>query len=109
MADKDEIRLIDRRTLLQTNATIIAGMLIFLTIGQVFTYTTTRDTTFVFTIMGFGGLFTSMILCFATGEKGIRFTKNKLHKIFTGAEISFLFGVLFLFVTVIIILYAKLY
>lgn len=109
MSDNRDPPLIDRRTLLQTNATIIAGMLIFLTLSQEFGSISIRDITFVFTASGFAGIFTSMILCFATGEKGVRFTTKKLAKIFTSAEVSFLFGVLFLFVSVIITLYDKLY
>jgi len=105
----DEGQLIDRRTLLQTNATITAGMLIFLTIGHVFTYTYTRDTTFIFTVIGFACLFASMIFCFVPGNKAIHFSETKILRVFIGAEISFLFGVLFLFGTVVMVLHASLY
>ena len=105
----DEGKLVDRRTLLQTNATITAGMLIFLTIGQVFTYTYTRDTTFIFTVIGFACLFASMIFCFAPLGKKFYFSKTKFFRVFIGAEISFLFGVLFLFGTVVMVLHANLY
>ena len=102
-------QLVDRRTLLQTNATITAGMLIFLTIGQVFTDIYTRDTTFIFTVIGFACLFASMIFCFVPSNKHIPFPKKKSLRVFVGAEISFLFGVLFLFGTVVMVLLANLY
>jgi len=50
-----------------------------------------------------------MILCFATGSDGVQYTKTRLAKIFKGAEVSFLFGVLFLFVTVSMVFFASTY
>ena len=101
--------LIERRTLVQINATIIAGMLIFLTIGDFEPVPSVRDISFFFIISGFLGLFASMMLCFATGNKGIPYSSGKLSHVFNYAEISFLFGIMSLFVSVTLILYMRLY
>ena len=48
--------LIDRRTLVQINATIITGMLIFLTISDFTLNQSIRDIVFFFTLLGFASL-----------------------------------------------------
>lgn len=101
--------LIDRRTLVQINATIIAGMLIFLTIGDFDPVPSIRNLSFFFIILGFLSLFGSLMICLATGNKGIPYSSGKLSHVFNYAEISFLVGIMSLFVSVTLILYMKLY
>jgi len=101
--------LIDRRTLVQINATIIAGMLIFLTIGDFNLNPSLRDSTFFFTVLGFALLCISMMICFATGNKGIPYSDGKLSHVFNYAEIAFLAGIMCLFTVVALILHMRLY
>ena len=101
--------LVDRRILVQINATIIAGMLIFLTVGDFQANSNFRDLTFIAILLGFGSLMMSMIACFATSQKHVSYSDKKLGEVFAIAEILFLAGISFLFATVILSLYGRIY
>jgi hypothetical protein len=115
----DETQFIDRRTLVQINSTIIAGMLIFLTIGDFDNSTKLKEFIMIFVVLGFAFLIMSIISCFDT-ERSMKIPKTNKFKItkvskykltmrFRGAETAFMFGICFLFLAVIVGLGSKLF
>jgi len=100
-------QLVDRKTLVQINATIIAGMLIFLTIGD-FSFQENQNVIAFATITaGFLLLIISILICFATGMKGHIYEEFELSNVFKFAEASFVAGILFLFVTIVLVMAMK--
>ena len=99
-----ESDLVGRNALVQINATLIAGMLIFLTIGS---DTVFNPSIILFLILGFLCLTVSMLMCFASSSKENNYRKEELIIYFHRAEVAFMIGILFSIVSVILILSSR--
>ena len=99
--------LVDRKTLVQINATIIAGMLIFLTIGDFSIKPDQGIFAFITFTVGFLLLIFSMFICFVTSKKNHIYEEYELSSKFKSAKASFIVGIVFLFVTIVFVMSGK--
>lgn len=109
MQDMKESQVLARRNLSQLNATIIAGMLIFLTINDLIPAEPIKSVIVTSTIVGFSCLVTSIGLCIVDTKHQVMFSDERLMKRFDYAKISFFTGIILLFVTVASVLISRFY
>ena len=104
-----ESQVLARRNLSQINATILAGMLIFLTINDLIPAEPIKSTIVISTIFGFFCLVTSIGLCIVDTKHQVLFSDERLMNRFDFAKTLFFAGILSLFVTVTLVLIARFY
>ena len=104
-----ESQVLARRNLSQLNATIIAGMLIFLTINDLIPAEPIKSTIVTSTIVGFSCLVISIGLCIVDTKHQVMFSDEQLMSRFGHAKTLFFAGILLLFVTVSLVLISRFY
>lgn len=109
MQDMKESQVLARRNLSQLNATIIAGMLIFLTINDLIPIEPIKSVIVTSTIFGFSCLVISIGLCIVDTKHQVMFSDERLMKRFDYAKTLFFTGIILLFVTVALVLISRFY
>ena len=104
-----ESQVLARRNLSQINATIIAGMLIFLTINDLIPAEPIKSTIVASTIFGFSCMVISIGLCIVDTKHQVMFSDEQLMKRFGYAKTLFFLGIVLLFVTVALVLISRFY
>jgi len=107
--DMKESQVLARRNLSQLNATIIAGMLIFLTINDLIPDEPIKSVIVISTISGFSFLVTLIGLCIVNTKHQVMFSDEQMMKRFDYAKSLFFAGIFLLFVTVALVLISRFY